>query len=38
MWVKDNSNDKLILFCFRPDVMQQHGHHTSHDVVLEDGN
>lgn len=23
---------------FRPDIVQQHGHHGSQDVVLEDGN
>ncbi|CAF2940893.1 unnamed protein product [Rotaria sp. Silwood2] len=29
--------DSLIRL-YGPDVLQQHGHHTSHDVILEDGN
>ncbi len=35
MSIKDNNDHKIN---FRSDVMQQHGHHPSHDVVLEDGN
>ena len=27
-----------MFFLFRPDALQQHGHHTTHEVVLEDGN
>jgi len=35
MWV--NNNNFIFFLLSRPDVMQQHGHHTITDVVLEDG-